>query len=494
MAGSNSISLLSHLTIILIRSCYQKVTDVVRKPFIDEIFHIPQARQYCRGRFDVWDNKITTPPGLYWLSFAWTKVLAMVNEGKIKCDTNSLRDINFVGFVVLQLLIFYLQKGTTSNSYSTSSISLNPLITLYYSLFYTDVWSTIFVVASYVVIVKQPFGKYKSATISAFIGLISVTFRQTNIIWNALILATFIDQQIDPKDRTNSVSDIKHFIVATWRNILGVVPFAINFGLFLAFVHTNGGITLGDKQNHVLSFHIAQLFYFTSFVAVLSIPLWISPSFFMEHLKYLKQNIVSTIISWTVIALLVHFFTVVHPFLLADNRHYTFYIWRRIINSTAYSRYLLAPAYNFSIYVTFKLLNDNILSFPNKQEIQHQETENELKERFTEEDFADEGDDPIQPTFISIAAFSICTTLTLVPSPLFEPRYFIIPFTFWRLLVRPSDITLFENESLKKTNNRTRLLFELAYFVAFTYVLYEVFIQYTFKWPSEPLEYQRIIW
>jgi hypothetical protein len=36
---------------------------------------------------------------------------------------------------------------------------------------------------------------------------------------------------------------------------------------------------------------------------------------------------------------------VVHPFLLADNRHYPFYIWRRIINRHAYSRYTLAPMY-----------------------------------------------------------------------------------------------------------------------------------------------------
>lgn len=30
----------------------------------DEIFHIPQAQKYCEGRFNDWDDKITTPPGL----------------------------------------------------------------------------------------------------------------------------------------------------------------------------------------------------------------------------------------------------------------------------------------------------------------------------------------------------------------------------------------------------------------------------------------------
>lgn len=31
----------------------------------DEIFHIPQAQQYCKGNFGSWDPMITTPPGLY---------------------------------------------------------------------------------------------------------------------------------------------------------------------------------------------------------------------------------------------------------------------------------------------------------------------------------------------------------------------------------------------------------------------------------------------
>lgn len=30
----------------------------------DEPFHIPQAQAYCRGDFEVWDPKLTTPPGL----------------------------------------------------------------------------------------------------------------------------------------------------------------------------------------------------------------------------------------------------------------------------------------------------------------------------------------------------------------------------------------------------------------------------------------------
>lgn len=36
----------------------------VPNPYLDEIFHIPQAQKYCQGRWLEWDDKITTPPGL----------------------------------------------------------------------------------------------------------------------------------------------------------------------------------------------------------------------------------------------------------------------------------------------------------------------------------------------------------------------------------------------------------------------------------------------
>ena len=44
------------------------VGDLVNKnvdqPYMDEIFHVPQARHYCAGNFSHWDEKITTLPGM----------------------------------------------------------------------------------------------------------------------------------------------------------------------------------------------------------------------------------------------------------------------------------------------------------------------------------------------------------------------------------------------------------------------------------------------
>lgn len=52
-------------TILLLSNFWQRqVTAIVPEPYLDEIFHIPQAQAYCEGRWDVWDPKLTTPPGL----------------------------------------------------------------------------------------------------------------------------------------------------------------------------------------------------------------------------------------------------------------------------------------------------------------------------------------------------------------------------------------------------------------------------------------------
>ena len=39
----------------------------VPEPYMDEPFHVKQTQEYCAGNWSVWDEKITTFPGLYLL-------------------------------------------------------------------------------------------------------------------------------------------------------------------------------------------------------------------------------------------------------------------------------------------------------------------------------------------------------------------------------------------------------------------------------------------
>lgn len=50
-------------------------------PLQDEIFHVRQTQQYCRGDFAHWDPKITTFPGLYLLGSAFGRLAYAVGLG-----------------------------------------------------------------------------------------------------------------------------------------------------------------------------------------------------------------------------------------------------------------------------------------------------------------------------------------------------------------------------------------------------------------------------
>lgn len=67
-------------------------------PFIDEELHIPAAQRYCQGNLTYWDNKITTPPGLYINAlvlhtfFSWMGnffIFLLPSEGKKENNTDS---------------------------------------------------------------------------------------------------------------------------------------------------------------------------------------------------------------------------------------------------------------------------------------------------------------------------------------------------------------------------------------------------------------------
>ena len=44
-------------------SIFKLMHDTNPQPYMDEIFHIPQAQNYCHLHYDHWNDKITTLPG-----------------------------------------------------------------------------------------------------------------------------------------------------------------------------------------------------------------------------------------------------------------------------------------------------------------------------------------------------------------------------------------------------------------------------------------------
>ncbi|XP_051547567.1 dol-P-Glc:Glc(2)Man(9)GlcNAc(2)-PP-Dol alpha-1,2-glucosyltransferase isoform X2 [Myxocyprinus asiaticus] len=88
---------------------FSKITREQREPYMDEIFHVPQAQKYCEGKFNEWDPMITTLPGLYLASVGLIRPMVWLFDlkGRVVCSTAMLRFINLL-FNSGNLYIIYL--------------------------------------------------------------------------------------------------------------------------------------------------------------------------------------------------------------------------------------------------------------------------------------------------------------------------------------------------------------------------------------------------
>lgn len=184
--------------------------------------------------------------------------------------------------------------------------------------------------------------------------------------------------------------------------------------------------------------------------------------------------------------LTIRYFTKVHPFLLADNRHYTFYLFRRLIGnkSRLIKYFFMTPIYHFSTFAYLEVMRPNQLTF-------HPITPLPIKEPVHL---------PIQLTHVSWTALITCTMVTIVPSPLFEPRYYILPYFFWRIFITCSCEPLIkdlkpakEGENPITISSTKRLFMEFLWFMLFNVVTLVIFSKVSFPWTTEPY-LQRIIW
>ncbi|CCE61582.1 hypothetical protein TPHA_0A05070 [Tetrapisispora phaffii CBS 4417] len=462
-------------------------TRVVPYLFIDEVFHVTQTIRYIKGDWFYWDPKITTPPGLYILGYLNYQIVKMFTSWS---TTTLLRLVNLIGGTVI-LPAVVLRPLFLFNAIGFWPITLIsfPLMTTYYYLYYTDVWSTIFIMQSLNVIITLPLGENYSIWLSAFFAGISCLFRQTNIIWCGFIMVLAIERRamIQKEFNTHNFNNyLKAFIYSVDEFKTVVLPYMINFILFFIYLLWNRSITLGDKSNHSVGIHLVQIFYCIFFITIFSLPLWLSKNFILGYLRRWNVKFIQSIFEIIGIIIIIRYFTKVHPFLLADNRHYTFYLFKKIIgNQRRLIKYgLMSLVYHFSIFTYVELMRTCELTF-------HPILPLPIKETITL---------PVQLTHISWTALILCTIVTLVPSPLFEPRYYIIPYYFWRIFVTCNaepiigDIqpppTGLPPITIAATN---RLLFEFLWFMLINIMTLIVFIKYEFSWYTEQFP-QRIIW
>lgn len=318
-------------------------------------------------------------------------------------------------------------------------------------LYYTDIPSIT------TILLMLLFSLKKRHNYAAIFGAASVLMRQTNIVWVAGTLgAHIIDMMIHkiyPRIKLET-TNLRHFFVALKnhikqpKRIVTLISEAIRhfYGYilvvvgFITFLIINGSIVVGDKTAHEASLHIPQLFYFSLFFLIFGTSCWI-PHLLKTYKIFTSKNMLITVgLLVGVITFIVKYNTLVHPYLLADNRHYTFYIWNRFYGRHELAKYIIIPAYVLGLMFICSSL-DGSIGFK--------------------------------------MFYFISTIMTLCLQRLVEVRYFLIPF----LLLRLS----------RRSISRSWMSTEFLLNVAINVLTFYIFFTKEIHWNNFE-DTQRLIW
>ncbi|EGU10888.1 Glycosyltransferase family 59 protein [Rhodotorula toruloides ATCC 204091] len=253
---------------------------------------------------------------------------------------------------------------TVGEPYMGLVIAMFPLVQWWSWLFYTDMASVVCILLCWRTALQQRHVQ------SALLGAISLLFRQTNIVWIAFIAAQAAIRELELPKKEVKLAGGKATPFAVARVALAQLPtlapviaaYLPVFLAFLAFIRWNGGIVLGDKQNHVATVHVAQLYYLVAFAGVLFWPVIVTPRRVRVACYELigsPRRAMLSLLALAVICYTIKHYTIAHPFLLADNRHFCFYLWRRVINLRWWTRYALSPGY----LLAGRLIYDQLAAF-----------------------------------------------------------------------------------------------------------------------------------
>ncbi|PKY01476.1 putative glucosyltransferase [Aspergillus campestris IBT 28561] len=588
-----------------------QINTVVPEPYLDEVFHVSQAQTYWEHKWTQWNPKITTPPGLYFWSYAICAALLAVRGSPTQLSTEACRGTNVAAAAVflpwrLQKLLDLIRKQRNDRpsgawlSHTVLNICLFPPLFFFSGLYYTDILALLVVVEAYNWDLKRMSGLGVASTPTlVFIGLgvAALAFRQTNIFWVAIFLGGlrvirklrvtskpckstgFVDvarrgfnnELFDPLVSEASFLDYFRTALSLGAAAMGklrqvalsLVPYLLILAAFGGFVVWNNGVVLGHKEFHTAGLHLSQMLYIWPYFLFFSWPILVVPVInlllpqgwlpkFVDYGFPQKQKglpkLLTTLVIVPLMLAVVHFNTVVHPFTLADNRHYIFYVFRILLGYHPVVKYAAVAAYFYCGWMVISAFGFSTVPLPPKlvpavpagekpaQQGQKKEAKTKQKterqarltkrapgspqpakepvrqqQPITKEAIARIQEHIVQrqrqqqgsPQVSFVLVWLVATALSLVTAPLVEPRYFIIPWVMWRLHLPPHPTPLVyrlqrprndrEDLDAKIATNFT-LFLETYWYLAINAATGYIFLYNGFEWPQEPGKIQRFMW
>ena len=238
-------------------------------------------------------------------------------------------------------------------------------------------------------------------------------------------------------------------------------------------------------------------------------------------------------------ALIVRYNTIIHPFTLADNRHYMFYVFRILLHHPLI-KYAVIPIYFSGAILCISALGRMPYSTTTNVK-QHPPLENSALSRRdngkhgipskqptdgkTNNNNNNNDDDDGNGTAFTLILI-LATSLSLITAPLVEPRYFILPWLLWRLHLLPqnsSSSSPFPNSLEKKKRQKQAapsnstpqpppnhkaatvlqhllqnptfpLYLETIWFLLVNFTTCYIFLRWGFEWKQEVGSVQRFMW
>mmetsp|Transcript_19534 Transcript_19534/g.18868 ORF Transcript_19534/g.18868 Transcript_19534/m.18868 type:complete len:540 (+) Transcript_19534:194-1813(+) len=449
-------------------------------PYMDEIFHVPQAMQYCDGNLSYWDPKITTFPGIYLFSAGAYKLISYplreIFGIHVTCSFSFLRLMNTVLSAISPFLYSACRRKVRPTAGDSTLIGillfLYPVNFFYYFLYYTDTASTLSVVMVYYLAfqpsnqedrVKETknLNKYDGIKKSKIMGYkakdllryssyqillliascVSVLIRQTNAIWLLFIAGTMMLSHLEQKNIFRdspviSIEKISDFLLKLLRNssylLLVTWPILVPIVFFAAFVLFNKGIVVGDKDHHQPVVHMSMPLHACGILTLLLLPIIIDDVYTRmnnkskQDLKIASNAIRNREYQWlfhflglSMVTLILQFSCLSHPFLLADNRHYSFYIWARVLSKPIYRLFLSPLYYTCSWWSLSRLVQGR--------------------------------------GFIWLSIYVVALVVTLVPAHLLELRYFTPAIVIAVINLPEIGESIDDNDLTNKKNNHVNI-------------------------------------
>lgn len=343
------------------------------KPYMDELFHVPQAQRFCSASIKFtrpsYDSTISTPPGLYLPN----ALIAGIFRTTSVCSTASLRFSSAIAtmlsFFVTASIFSQLRRrsssfdepvstgcadvcGKSNRLSETNSVQkydyvvalvlvMMPLSFFYTTLYYTEAPAMLYVLLAW------DFSLRGRSHFSALFGILASLTRQTNMFWHFFIAADALLFSVLSSNRFHSSR-------SNFRRLFEIVdigvPHMISGLLYVCFLYFNGGAAVGDKNHHVPMIHYSMLPYFFFFHSVAHGLFHIArPTVFMDAFAALFKAPLVRASVIGIAAILTAFISstsaYAHPFSLADNRHFMFYLYRKWLLRSPFHRHVLVPFY-----------------------------------------------------------------------------------------------------------------------------------------------------